>query len=183
MKTDFNLQPTLTNELVILRPLQESDLEDLFDVSSDPKIWDQHPSKERSTREGFTKFFQEAMDTKAAFLILDKKTNEIIGTTRYRLSKESERAIEIGWTFLATKYWGGEYNRSIKKLMLDYAFQKYEVVLFYVDKNNFRSQRAVEKIGGKRISTLDGKVLTIKPHASEIFAIERSDYLISEYLV
>jgi N-acetyltransferase len=37
----FDLQPTLTGDLLVLRPLQASDLEDLYKAASDPLIWDQ----------------------------------------------------------------------------------------------------------------------------------------------
>ncbi len=55
--------------------------------------------------------------------------------------------MEIGWTFLARKYWGGLYNRELKDLMLAHAFRFVETVVFYVGENNIRSQKATEKIG------------------------------------
>lgn len=44
---EFNIQPILENEKTILYPLQEKDFELLYAVASDPKIWEQHPSKDR----------------------------------------------------------------------------------------------------------------------------------------
>lgn len=176
MAENFNSQPTLEDALVILRPLREGDLESLFAVASDPSIWEQHPAKERSQREGFTRFFDEAIQTKSALLILEKQNNEVIGTSRYNFSKESSKAIEIGWTFLAKKYWGGRYNNAIKQLMMAHAFAHFDYVLFYIDVNNFRSQRAVEKLGGKRIIQIEGTTLEIRPGAALAFAIERSVY-------
>ena len=169
----LNLQPTLENSRVILQPLQESDFEALYKVASDPEIWEQHPAKERSEREGFSKFFDDAMKTKTAFVIIDKETDEVIGSTRYSLSKELPNAIEIGWTFIAKKYWGTDYNKSIKALMIDYAFHYFDTILFYIDKNNFRSQKAVEKMGAQRISSLNGKTLEIRPQAACIYCLEK----------
>lgn len=71
---DFNLQPYLENDLVILRPLRESDFEDLYKLASDSKIWEQHQNKNRHTRKAFTRFFKEAIDSKGALLIIDKIT-------------------------------------------------------------------------------------------------------------
>jgi RimJ/RimL family protein N-acetyltransferase len=34
------------------------------------------------------------------------------------------REIEIGWTFLARRHWGGHINGEIKRLMLIHAFQR-----------------------------------------------------------
>jgi RimJ/RimL family protein N-acetyltransferase len=56
--------------------------------------------------------------------------------------------VEIGWTFLARKYWGGRYNGEMKQLMMDHAFRYVDHVLFVIGPENRRSRRAVEKIGG-----------------------------------
>jgi RimJ/RimL family protein N-acetyltransferase len=177
MFKDFDLQPVLEDSLVILQPLQQSDFERLFEVASDAAIWEQHPAKERSEREGFANFFSVAMKSKSAFLIIDKKSGEIIGTSRYNFSKESSRAIEVGYTFLARKFWGGVYNKAIKNLMLAHAFRHFDLVLFYIDINNFRSQKAVEKIGGQRITSIDGKQLETRAGASVIYSIEWQQYM------
>src|ERR1041384_6127067 len=56
--------------------------------------------------------------------------------------------IEIGWTFLARRHWGGSYNSELKRLMLDNALQFVENVVFYVCETNCLSQKSMEKIGG-----------------------------------
>ena len=35
--------------------------------------------------------------------------------------------------------------------MIEYAFNFVSNIIFYVDKNNIRSQKAIEKIGGQKI--------------------------------
>ena len=147
----LNLQPTLENELIILRPLSENDFESLYQVAKDPLIWEQHPSKDRYRRDVYADFFKESIASKGALLILDKASNEVIGSTRFKPITGAKTAIEIGWSFLSRKYWGGVFNKSIKKLMIDYAFESIEDVIFYIGKENTRSQKAVEKIGGIRI--------------------------------
>ena len=59
MKASFDLQPTLADDILILRPLKEGDLEDLYNVASDPFIWEQHPSKDRCKRDVFELFFKD----------------------------------------------------------------------------------------------------------------------------
>lgn len=172
----FDLQPLLENDLLLLRPLKNEDFEDLFSVASDPHIWEQHPAKERSDRNGFKQFFTEAMNSNGAFVVIDKKTGIIIGSTRFHRIKETGNAIEIGWTFLARQYWGGVYNRSMKESMIVYAFQFVEHILFYINENNIRSQKAVEKLGGKQIFTLDGYNLEVKPASSVIFLISKKEW-------
>jgi RimJ/RimL family protein N-acetyltransferase len=171
---NLNWQPTLENDLLILQPLKAEDFDNLFKVASDPLIWEQHPAKERSTKSGFEPFFKEAMESKGAFIVIDKKTGEVIGSTRFYPVKESANAIEIGWTFLARQYWGGDYNNSMKKLMMDYAFRFVDNVLFYIHETNYRSQKAVEKIGGERISQLNNIPLSTRSAATVIYRIHKS---------
>ncbi|MBW1654219.1 GNAT family N-acetyltransferase [Flavobacterium quisquiliarum] len=150
--SNFNLQPDiLENEITKLIPLEEKHFEELFKVASDPLIWEQHPSKDRYHREGFTAFFEMAINSKGSFLILDKQTNEIIGTTRFYEYNPEKSSVAIGYTFLARKFWGGPYNKSNKKLLIDYAFQHVDSIFFHVGAENFRSQKAVLKLGAEKV--------------------------------
>jgi len=144
----FDLQPNLKGELIELRPLTPEDWDDLFAVASDPLIWEQHPENDRYKKDVFQVFFSEALESGGAFVIIDVKSQQIIGSTRFYGYDPDKSEIEIGWTFLARKYWGGRYNRELKQLMLDHAFQFVESVIFYVGENNIRSRKATENIGG-----------------------------------
>jgi RimJ/RimL family protein N-acetyltransferase len=150
----FDLQPHLKGELIELRPLTPAEWQDLFAVASDPLIWEQHPESDRCKEDVFKIFFSEALESGGAFVIIDKKNEQIIGSTRFFGYDAEKSEIEIGWTFLARKYWGGRYNRELKQLMLDHAFKFVENVIFYVGENNIRSQKATEKVGGIK----DGRV-------------------------
>jgi N-acetyltransferase len=147
-RDDFELQPHLVGDLLEVRPLQAEDWEPLFAVASDPLIWEQHPASDRYQERVFREFFREALETGGAFVVIDRKTNKIIGSSRYFGFDPSRSEIEIGWTFLARSYWGGEYNRELKSLMLDHAFRFVESVVFLIGATNVRSRRAIEKIGG-----------------------------------
>jgi len=146
----FDLQPNLKGELIELRPLTPKDWDDLFAVASDPLIWEQHPESDRYKEDVFKVFFREAMESGGAFAIIDRKNQQIIGSTRFYGYTPEKSEIEIGWTFLARNYWGGLYNRELKDLMLAHAFKFVENVVFLVGETNVRSQKATEKIGGIR---------------------------------
>ncbi|WP_343694920.1 GNAT family N-acetyltransferase [Flavobacterium sp.] len=151
----FNLQPDfLEDEITKLVPLKESDFEELYKVASDPLIWEQHPMKDRYKKEVFQSFFEAAINSKGSFLILDKQTNEIMGTTRYYDYNPEKSSVAIGYTFISRKYWGGPYNNSTKKLLIDYAFQHVDSILFHIGAENFRSQKAVSKLGAVKINTM-----------------------------
>jgi RimJ/RimL family protein N-acetyltransferase len=144
----FDLQPNLKGKLIELRPLRAEDWDDLFAVASDRLIWEQHPESNRYEKDVFRDFFRHALDSGGAFVVMDKKSQHIIGSTRFYGYDPERSEIEIGWTFLARKYWGGLYNRELKDLMLAHAFKFVRNVVFYVGENNIRSQKATEKIGG-----------------------------------
>jgi len=146
----FDLQPHLTGELIELRPLRPEDWDDLFAVASDPLIWEQHPESDRYKEDVFKVFFREALESRGALVVIDKNTQQIIGSTRFYGYDPEKSEIEIGWTFLARRYWGGRHNREMKKLMLAHAFKFVESVVFYVGEKNIRSQKAMEKIGAIR---------------------------------
>ena len=151
------MQPTLKGKLVELRPLRADDFEALFAVAQDPLIWEQHPASDRYKEEVFRNFFREAMECGGAFIVYDAADGQVIGSSRYFGYDEARNEIEIGWTFLARSHWGGRYNGEMKELMLRHALGFVNHVVLLVGPKNFRSRRAVEKIGGVEIGTrVDG---------------------------
>jgi RimJ/RimL family protein N-acetyltransferase len=147
----FELQPTLQNELIRLQPLQESDFEKLYEIASDPLLWEQHPNKDRYKREVFEEFFFPGLASGGAFLIIDNKSGEAIGSSRYYDLQHEKNSVAIGYTFLARAFWGGAYNYSLKKLMLDHAFIFVPTALFHIGFTNKRSQKAIEKLGARQL--------------------------------
>jgi len=152
---NFDLQPTLENDLIKIVPLKEEDFEALFAVASDPLIWEQHPNKDRYKREVFENFFKGAMESKGAFIVYEKDTNRIVGSSRYYELDEEASAVAVGYTFIARAFWGKGHNSALKNLMLDYAFQFVNKVILHIGATNFRSQKATEKLGAVKIADLE----------------------------
>lgn len=150
----FELQPILENEIIKLVPLKEDDFNMLYQVASDPLIWEQHPDKYRYTKEGFEKYFRSAIESRGAFLVKEKNFDGIIGSSRYYDYDEEKKSIAIGYTFLARKCWGTAYNGAMKKLMLDHAFKFVETVIFHIGDKNIRSQKAIEKLGAGKVDEM-----------------------------
>jgi RimJ/RimL family protein N-acetyltransferase len=149
----FDLQPTLKGELLELRPLRPEDFHDLYAVASDPLIWEQHPIQDRYKEEIFEGFFREALESGGAFIVLDARDGQVIGSSRFHGYDKERSEIEIGWTFLARSHWGGIYNGEMKQIMLRHAFRFVDSVIFLVGPQNLRSQRALEKIGAVRVGS------------------------------
>ena len=170
----FDLQPYLKGELIELRPLTPEDWDELFVVASDPLIWEQHPESDRYKEDVFRVFFSEALDSRGAFVVIDRKTQQIIGSTRFYGYDPEKSEIEIGWTFLARKYWGGRYNAEMKQLLLNHAFKFVKSVVFFVGEKNFRSQKAMEKIGAIRIGLVERQYGNHPPARNLKYAIRKN---------
>ena len=149
----FELQPHLKGGLIELHPLKPDDWDELFAVASDSLIWEQHPERDRYKEDAFRVFFKEALESGGAFVIIDRKTQHVIGSTRFYGYDPEKSEIEIGWTFLARKYWGGRFNAEMKQLLLNHAFKFVESVVFFVGEDNARSQKAMEKVGAIKVGT------------------------------
>jgi RimJ/RimL family protein N-acetyltransferase len=143
-----DLQPTLEGTLVTLRPLRPQDWQPMFAVASDPLIWELHPEPTRYQEAVFRRFFDSGLEAGSALAILAGDSGRIIGSSRYYGHDPQWLEIEIGWTFLERAYWGGRYNREVKRLMLQHAFGFVDTVVFWVGEHNLRSRRAMQKIGG-----------------------------------
>ena len=148
---DFYIQSLLENEKVILYPLQEYDFDELYSVANDPKIWEQHPNKDRWQKEVFKIFFAGAIQSKGAFKIVDKQNGNILGSTRFYDFNKQDDSIMIGYTFYAERFWGKGINHSVKTLMLDYIFDCVSLVLFHIGSENIRSQKAIGRLGTSKI--------------------------------
>lgn len=173
---NFDLQPLqLQNHLIKLVPLQETDFEELYSVANDELLWEQHPNKLRYQKPVFKNFFEGAIQSKGAFFIRDTKTNEPIGSSRFYDFNPENNSILIGYTFIGRKFWAKGYNKELKKLMMDYAFQFVNTIYFHIGANNIRSQKAMEKIGGIKIDEFEVEYFGEEPKLNYIYQIQKNN--------
>ena len=90
------------------------------------------------------------MESNGAFLIKNN-TDQVIGCSRFYDFYAEKKEIKIGYTFFSRNCWGKLYNKSSKNLMMDYAFQFVDDIIFHVGAFNIRSQKAMEKLGAIKI--------------------------------
>ena len=149
-RNSMDMQPILNGTTLTLRPIQPEDAEALYAAASDPKIWEQHPDPLRYQRETFNKNFLEgALKSASALVVVDKESGAVVGCSRYYEYDQSQREVAIGYTFLARSHWGGLTNGEMKRLMLEHAFQYVDTVWFHIGRDNWRSRKALEKVGGQ----------------------------------
>ncbi|ROH99458.1 GNAT family N-acetyltransferase [Chryseobacterium daecheongense] len=174
---NFSIQPVLENQEYQLIPLQQGDFESLYEVASDPKVWEQHPNKERYKKDVFEIFFKGAIESKGAFKITNKASGEILGSSRYYDFNENDRSIFVGYTFYGTNSWGKGINPQVKKLMLDYIFQYVDKVYFHIGENNLRSQISMERLGGKKIAEEEVAYFGEPAKTNFVYEIKKENWL------
>ena len=174
---NFDIQPLLENDKAILIPLQECDFEDLYAVAANPKVWEQHPNKDRWKKDVFRTFFEGAIQSKGAFKIVEKSTGKIAGSTRIYDYNDQGNSILIGYTFYGTEYWGKGLNNSVKVLMLDYLFQFVSHVGFQIGADNVRSQIAISRLGAKKVGEQEVAYFGELPKLNYIYQIEKDEWL------
>lgn len=150
----------LEGQRVALHPLTPEHFDTLIPLAKDPKIWEYYGRN--GTDENIIRhFLQEGLDLKQEnqqypFVIFNKETGEIIGTTRYGDINEAHKTLEIGWTWYTPTVWGKGYNEECKLLLLSHVFEQLEAnrVQLKTAHFNLRSQRAIQRIGATYEGTL-----------------------------
>ena len=166
-------QPHLTGDLVELRPATPQDFDTLFAVAGDPLIWAVHPAHDRWQEPVFRRFFADGLASGGMLVATDRASGAVIGSSRYDFGRAEPDEVEIGWTFLARRHWGGRYNGEMKRLMLDHAFGSVDRVIFLIGETNLRSRRAIEKIGGYLTERRHHTEMAGKPAVHVVYAIDR----------
>ena len=146
----------LQGEIVRLEPLARRHEGGLFRAAQDARIWRWLQYGTAQNREEFGRWIEDAVSrsedgTEGAFAILDARTGEPIGSTRYLALRPGHRGLEIGWTWLASARWGTGANVEAKLLMLGHAFGNLGCmrVELKTDRRNERSRNAIAALPAK----------------------------------
>lgn len=150
---NFDQVPLLENSRVLLRPIQDADKAALREIALDEEIW-RYMITRISNEEELDAWIQTAtsgyqLGTRYTFMIVDKATGQLAGSTSYGNISVPDKRLEIGWTWLSRDYRGTGLNRHCKFLLLRYAFEvlQMERVELKGDALNIRSRKAMLKIG------------------------------------
>jgi RimJ/RimL family protein N-acetyltransferase len=90
------------------------------------------------------------------FAIREKRSGEIVGSTRYYEIDASVPRLAIGYTWYAKRWQKSHLNTACKRLLLQHAFEQLGcvAVAFHTDEENHDSQRAIERLGAQREGVL-----------------------------
>ena len=178
MRGTLDRQPVLEGERLLLRPLAVADWDALDAVASDREMWARQPTHDRWQAPVFRAFFEDALAGGGALVILDKRTGEVIGSSRFQGHDPAGGGeVEIGWTFLARRYWGKGYNAELKRLMLEHALRSVARVVFRVGAENAISRKAMANIGGRLTGETFVAERTDGPMLHVVYEITRESFV------
>jgi RimJ/RimL family protein N-acetyltransferase len=150
----------LETNKVILRPVDESDFDEFFDLAQDEGMW-KYFTLNLADKTHLKKWMEAAFadrnaGTRRPFTIIEKATNEIAGSSSMGNISYPDLRLEIGWSWLGKKFRSTDINRHAKYAMMRYAFDvlNFERVEFKTDVLNERAKQGLRKVGGKEEGVL-----------------------------
>jgi RimJ/RimL family protein N-acetyltransferase len=154
------MEITLADDLVLLRPLAESDAEELWAATGqDPELWkwiwsiEPIPQSLAEMRKLIAAMLtRDAQGKRSTFAVVLKSSGKVIGSTSYLNRNEEEKSLEIGSTFYGKSARRTGVNTHCKYLLLTHAFEVLgcQRVLIKADSTNATSLAAIARIGAKR---------------------------------
>jgi RimJ/RimL family protein N-acetyltransferase len=143
-----NLAIRLEGSLVVLEPLEEAHTEALWRAAQDPRIWQWLAHLD--DRERFDEWLELSLAASAAgeegvFAIRDRRSDVLVGSSRFLNVRAADRVVEIGWTWLNPSAWRSGINLETKLLMLGRAFDALGCIRVELktDARNERSRAAM----------------------------------------
>jgi N-acetyltransferase len=150
---------------VRLEPLSLEHLDALTAVGLDPELW-KFTTVNIRNRDEMRAYIEEAVKLQAAgtvmaFATRDKKSNQIVGSTRFADIQVAHRTMEIGWTWIARSHQRTAVNTEAKYLMLHHAFEQMNArrVMLKTDETNLKSRAAIARIGAQQEGILRNHML------------------------
>ncbi len=147
---------SLEGHLVKLVPLNATHREDLLEAASDGKLWElwytSVPSAETIDSYLDTVFKNQKAGLALPFVVIEKKTGKVVGSTRYMNADTQNRRVEIGSTWYSQSVQRTGINTECKYLLLSHAFEvlKTIAVEFKTNFHNFPSRNAILRLGAKQ---------------------------------
>ncbi len=147
---------TLVGRHAVLEPLEHSHVDALTEATRDGELWKlwytSVPSSEHTA--GYVEQALAMRRDEAAlpFAVRHRDSGDIVGSTRYFNVDESNRRLEIGYTWYSKRVQRTAVNTECKFLLLQHAFEQLGAIAveFRTHFHNRASRRAIERLGAKQ---------------------------------
>ncbi|MFC5403209.1 GNAT family N-acetyltransferase [Cohnella soli] len=147
------LPVTLTGSKVELRPMEKGHAEGLYEAGCYPGVWELTQGQIVS-QEDAREYVRKALESERAlpFVIIERESGKIVGSTRFFDISVPNRSLEIGSTWLTPSKWRTPLNTECKYLLLKHCFETLQTIRVQLktDSRNVRSQKAIERLGAKQ---------------------------------
>jgi N-acetyltransferase len=159
---------TLEGSAVRLEPIRREHAEIFWEIAKEPldDIFQWIPYRVK-TREDFQRLVEKIFEEQergesVAFATVDRRSGQVIGSTRFMNIDRANRRVEIGSTWIIPAWQRTGVNTEAKYLMLRHAFEVWNCfrVELKTDALNLKSRNAILRIGAKEEGTLRRHVLT-----------------------
>jgi N-acetyltransferase len=164
---DMKVEPVeLQGAHVRLEPLSHTHLAGLCEVGLEEQLWRWIPNPVR-TPEQMAVYLEAALKDQESgmalpFAQVEKTTGQVIGSTRYGNIDRTHHRVEIGWTWVASRWQRTAVNTESKYLLLRHAFETLGCmrVELKTDSLNAQSRAAILRIGAKEEGLFRNHMLT-----------------------
>ncbi|MCJ2376709.1 GNAT family N-acetyltransferase [Vibrio sp. ZSDZ34] len=150
----------LNSDVVRLVPLQKEHRDDLVNAAADGKLWTlwftSVPSEHSIDDYIETALQDKKLGRSLPFVVIEKSTNKVIGSTRFCNADPKNKRLEIGYTWYAKRYQRSAVNSHCKRLLLQHAFESLDVIAveFRTHWHNQKSRSAIARLGAKQDGVL-----------------------------
>jgi len=151
---------------VRLEPLALEHAAGLAEVGLDAELWKWIPTPVR-TPEEMSGYVQTALDDRTRgsslpFVLIERATGRVIGSTRYGNIDRDHYRVEIGWTWVARQWQRTPINTEAKYLLLRHAFESLKCIRVELktDSLNERSRAAILRVGATEEGTFRNHMIT-----------------------
>ena len=156
---------TLKGARVCLEPLTLDHLDALSQFALSEEIWRYFPIR-LLTREDLKGQLQSVLDgqtngTDLCFVVIERASGNLVGTTRFMNIEVRNRGVEIGGTMIDPQWQRTFVNTETKYLMLRHAFETWRCirVCLKTDSLNLRSRAAILRLGARDEGTLRNHIV------------------------
>lgn len=169
--------PAIESERLLLRKLEMTDADDMFEYASEPVVsrfmpWQAHQTT-NDTRE-FISFIRQGYEDnkKLTWAIELKSENKMIGTIDFVSWLQKRHRAEVGYT-LSHHYWGQGLMLEAAETLIDFGFKEMDLIKVEapIMLDNTQSQRVAEKLGMIREGVLR-KHMIIKGESGDVCGAE-----------
>ena len=173
----------LIGDLVKMVPLEFRHKSDLMSAAADGELWNLWYTSVPS-QDTVDDYLNGAIDENLkgrshAFAVIDRKSNKIVGSTRYCNAINNNR-IEIGYTWYAKSAQRTGINTECKLLLLTHAFEKMNCIAveFRTNWHNHASRKAIARIGAKQDGVLRNHMIDADGVLRDtvVFSITRDEW-------